>query len=229
MGGMRIIIIPGWTYSTDKWTEFSGTLKKSGRKVDTLGVPGLTEPSSKIWDLKSYSLWLKEKLKNEKSVVLIGHSNGGRIAIAYAAANPGKLSRLVLIDSAGIFHNEPPLRLKRFVFRTVSKIGKGLGVSKKSGSLMYKLAGEHDYERANLNMRETMKNLIYKDLTPQMKKITTPTLIIWGEDDKVTPISDARKIKSQIKKSKLFVIKGAGHSPFYTHPREVLRILSKEL
>lgn len=226
---MKIIIIPGWTYSTDKWIKFSEELKKAHLTPNILSVPGLTEPSRKVWDLKGYVRWLEGKLKNEKRVVLIGHSNGGRIAIAYAAHDPGKLSKLVLIDSAGILHNELPLRLKRFIFRTISKVGKDLGIPKKYAPLVYKLAKEHDYEQANLKMRETMKNLIYEDLTSQMEKIKIPTLIIWGEGDKITPISDAKKIKNEIKRSKLFVVKGARHAPFYTHPRRVLGILLKEL
>lgn len=230
MGSMKkIVILPGWTYSLDKWDSLSESLEKSGFEVEILKIPGLTEASAKAWDLESYTRWLKDKLKDRTEVVLVGHSHGGRIAVAYAAKNPGKISNLVLIDSAGVFHNEPPLKLKRFIFRTISKIGKGLGISKKYSPLIYKLAKEHDYERANFNMRETMKNLIYKDLIPLMSKIKTPTLVIWGEDDRITPISDARKMKKEIRRSKLFVINGAGHSPFYTHPHEVLRILLKEL
>lgn len=230
MGIMKkIVIIPGWTYSVDRWANLSGELKKSGFNIEILKVPGLTQSSNEVWDLKKYAQWLKGELESEHEVTLVGHSNGGRIAIAYAIENPRKLSGLVLINSAGIFHNEPLLRLKRFVFRILSKTGKKIGLFKKFNWVLYKLAREHDYEKANPNMRETMKNLIYKDLTPLLSKIKTPTLIIWGENDKITPVSDAKKMKTEVKNSKLFSIKGAGHSPFYTHPRQVLNILLKEL
>jgi pimeloyl-ACP methyl ester carboxylesterase len=43
--------------------------------------------------------------------VLLGHSNGGRIALAFAEKYPDKVKQLVLIDSAGIYHNEFSIRL----------------------------------------------------------------------------------------------------------------------
>lgn len=230
MGSMKkLIIIPGWTYSTAKWINFSKGLQSKGRKLTILKVPGLTESSDKVWNLDSYVKWLNEKLKKEESVVLVGHSNGGRIAIAYAASFPKKLSKLVLIDSAGIFHNELPLRLKRFVFGTISAFGKKLGVSKNLRWIIYKIAREHDYERANIKMKETMKNIIYEDIIPLLRKITTPTLIIWGERDAITPLSDGKIMNNQIKDSKLFVIAEAKHSPFYTHAKKTLKIILEHI
>ena len=54
--------------------------------------------------LEEYVEWLRSKLADERDVVLIGHSNGGRIAIAFADRYPEKISKLILIDSAGIVH-----------------------------------------------------------------------------------------------------------------------------
>lgn len=230
MGSLKeIVIIPGWTYSTHNWDKLSLALRKAGYQVHIMSVPGLTKISSRIWDLESYIRWLDKKLENYSKVILMGHSNGGRIALAYAAARPNNISKLVLIDSAGVFHNEPLVRLKRFVFRMVTKVGKDLGVSKKFRWVIYKLAREHDYERASPEMRETMKNIIYRDLTPLMKKIKFPTLIIWGENDTITPLADGKVINSLIRGSKLFIVKGAQHSPFYTHPKKVTKIVAKNL
>ena len=225
----KVVIIPGWTYSTDKWERFSEELEKAGTEVTILKVPGLIEQSDKVWDLSSYTQWLKEKLKKDPKIVLVGHSNGGRIAIAYAAENPDKLSKLVLVDSAGIFHNEFPIRIKRTVFRKLSGIGKKIDFLKNFRWILYKFAREHDYEKAGSNMRETMKNLIYKDLTPLMRKIKIPTLILWGENDTITPLSDGKLMTNLIKGAKLFVVRGAKHAPFYTHPRQTLKILLNNL
>ncbi len=67
-----------------------------------------------------------------------------------------------------------------------------------------------------------MLNLIKTDLTIVLRKVSTQTLIIWGEKDKVTPLSDGIKIHSLIKNSKLVIIKGARHSPQFTNIEEVL-------
>jgi len=111
----------------------------------------------------------------------LGHSNGGRIAAYFAAEHPEKVQKLILIDSAGIYHKELFIQLKRFVFKTVSGIGKKLTSSEALKNFMYYLVGEHDYQKASPNMKLSMVNLTHHDLTPFLPKIKVPTLIIWGE------------------------------------------------
>ena len=113
----KIIILHGWTYSTDKWTNFVELLKKSGFDVEVLKIPGLTEESNEVWDLDKYSKWLFDKMSKEnEKVILLGQSNGGRIASYFASKHPDKVRNLILIDSAGIYHNDLYIRIKRFVF-----------------------------------------------------------------------------------------------------------------
>lgn len=238
----KIFIIHGWTYTTAKWQEFVGLMQASGFEVVQLTVPGLTESTDKAWTLETYVEWLKEKLSAESSSasnsakatsdlqkategkqnpIVIGHSNGGRIALAFAAKYPDKIKQLILIDSAGIYHNELPLRIKRTVFGAAAKIGKKITQSETIRKILYKLAGESDYKNATPQMRKTMANLISADLAPELSKITAPTLIIWGAKDKATPLSDGRLMNQQIKNSSLYIIEGAGHSPHATNAKEV--------
>src|SRR5690349_17232860 len=98
----KVFIVHGWTYSLDKWTEICGLLRNMGIEPIQLRVPGLTEPSDKAWDIDGYVEWLNDKLKDEKNPVVIGHSNGGRISLAFVQKYPNKLGKLILIDSAGI-------------------------------------------------------------------------------------------------------------------------------
>ena len=53
-------------------------------------------------------------------------------------------------------------------------------------------------------------------------------IIIWGENDKITPLSDAKAISKQIKNSKLYVIDGARHAPQFTHTKEVVNKIFEE-
>ena len=217
----KIFIIHGWTYSTGAWDALTLELRKNGFEPIMLRVPGLTEVSEKIWTLPEYVNWLSGKLNGESEIILLGHSNGGRIALAFAAESPAALSKLILIDSAGVFHNEPLLRLKRRVFGSIAKVGKKLTSSPLIRKIFYKMIGARDYERAPKNMQKTMKNLISIDLTAQFSKIKVPTLILWGAKDKATPVSDAELMHQEISSSKLIVISGAAHSPHITHPARV--------
>lgn len=218
-----VIILHGWTTSIKIWDPFV-ELFSERFNTNLLTIPGLTQKSDKPWGLENYVQWLKQKLAKEKDkVILIGHSNGGRISIAFAAKYPQYVSKLILIDSAGIYHKEFFLQLKRLLFKGAAKIGKRLTGSDKLRNILYKLAGESDYKNANPIQRQTMLNLISVDLTSDLEKIKVPTLIIWGKEDRVTPLSDGKLMHKLIKGSKLKIISGARHSPQFTHPEKVAK------
>lgn len=213
----KIHIIHGWTYTTDAWDACVAALREKGCEPVQLNVPGLTEASSETWTLEKYVEWLKSKTEGERDLILVGHSNGGRIALAFAAKYPGAVHRLVLIDAAGIAHHEFLLTVKRVVFGTVAKVGRRITTSPFLRKAFYRLIGVRDYKRAPENMRETMKNLIKRDLTPELMRITTPTLIIWGEKDTATPLRDAHIMHERIRNSELYTIPDAQHSPHASH------------
>jgi pimeloyl-ACP methyl ester carboxylesterase len=223
----KIIILHGWTYSLSKWKVFMRMMEKSGFDVEALEIPGLTKRSEKIWDLDKYSEWLGKQIGKSKPI-LLGHSNGGRIALYFSVKNATKVSKIILIDSAGIYHKEVSLQIKRYAFGVAAKIGKKLTKSEGIKKFLYKLAGEKDYKEASPNMKKSMLNLINSDLTPLLPKVKNSTLIIWGREDKVTPLSDGVLMNKFIKKSRLHVIAGARHSPFYTHPEEVIEIIKND-
>ena len=231
MGTMRkIIILHGWTYSTEKWNLFIDLVKRNGLEPHILNIPGLTKKIDKVWDLEDYVEWLNEIINKEKSkVILIGHSNGGRIALNFTVKYPQKLAHLILIDSAGIYHNDLSIIIKRFVFKNISEIGKKLSSSEKLKHLLYKIVGESDYRNATPFMKQTMINLINSDKLLSLGKVGVPTLIIWGEDDKTLPLADGKKMHKLIKNSKLEIIENARHSPQFTHPNQVAETIANNL
>lgn len=226
----KIFVLHGWTYSTDAWQKLSAALFRLDIECALFPIPGLTEPTTHPWTLDDYVSWLGEKLDREPGkVVLMGHSNGGRIALAFALRHPEKIGLLVLLDSAGIRHNGPFIRLKRSAFKAVARVGKRLTASPFLRRLLYRAAGERDYRDASPHMRETMKGLIEIDLTPRLPEIAVPTVIIWGRRDRATPLGDGMTMHAMIKASTLHVIEKAAHSPQITHPGEVADILCREI
>lgn len=224
----KIFVLPGWSYDTSKWNNLIDKLKTEGHEIQKLKIPGLEEKIEKSWNIDDYVAWLDEKIGNEKDVILLGHSNGGRIALSYALKNQDKISHLILIGSAGFIKNDIKSILKRNVFKKIAKTGK-LIFPDFTKKYLYKIAREKDYYAADENLKKTMQNLISIDLKKKANQIKIPTIIIWGKNDKVTPISFAKILKSQIQKSKLFIISGAKHSPQYTHPEKVFEIIKNNL
>lgn len=111
----------------------------------------------------------------------------------------------------------------------MAKVGKRFTQSKRLKVLLYKFAHEHDYEKAAPNVAETMVNLINVDLRDDLSSIKTPATIIWGENDKVTPLSDGKIFAEGLQNASLHVISDARHSPMFTHAENVKEIIVKNL
>ena len=225
----KVYILHGWTYSIEKWRPFLDLLEKNGTEYEMLKIPGLTAPLSDVWTLDDYVSWLKPVVSGQGSVVLLGHSNGGRIAAAFTAKYPEMISRLILIDCAGIIQRDFKTLLRKTVFATAAKIGGKVTKSDSIRNLFYKAVGEQDYNKASPILKKTMLNLISQDLEPIFSKISVPTLIIWGNNDKVTPVSDGEKIHKFVSGSKFKIIETAKHSPQFTNPDEVFEIIKQNL
>ena len=75
-------------------------------------------------------------------------------------------------------------------------------------------------------MHNTFKNIIKENLYKYYKKITIPTLIIWGENDLDTPLKDAKKLKRIIKESKLIIYKNSNHFSYLNNTDKTYEIIN---
>jgi pimeloyl-ACP methyl ester carboxylesterase len=80
--------------------------------------------------------------------------------------------------------------------------------------LWFSRQGSADYRNSTPIMKQAMVMAINEDLTDCLSKIPYETLLIWGEKDTATPLSDGEKMNSLIKNSGLSVIKNTGHYCF---------------
>lgn len=224
----KVIILHGWTKDTGSWDKVLAALRSSGIAVELPRIPGLSDGTDPVWGLDDYVDWLEGVLPQEP-VVLIGHSNGGRIAIAFTAKYPQRVKKLILVDSAGLPLKDPYTLLKNSVFKKIATVGRKFTSSESLRKLLYKAARVSDYPDSTPNMRKTMANLIKVDLSVALPKITVPTLIIWGANDRVTPISMAREMKAGIANSRLEIISDARHAPHITHSEQVASLITSEL
>lgn len=226
----NIYILHGWTYSLDKWEPIISKLKATGLNPIQLKVPGLTAAIDKPWEITDYVDWLDQAISKEKNkIILIGHSNGGRITLNFAIKYPEKIRHLIIIDSGGIYDNGLFIRLKRSLFKAVSAIGRNLTDSELLRSLLYKIIGETDYQTASPIMRQTMINLLKSDASLNLSRIKIPVTIIWGRIDTITPLSHAYTLHRLISNSELHIIEDAHHAPFFTNPEEVTHIILKTI
>jgi pimeloyl-ACP methyl ester carboxylesterase len=224
----KLFILHGWTYQTATWDAVRKLLAERHIDYEFLPIPGLTDGTNPVWTLDDYVTWLTQKTAAYEKVILWGHSNGGRISLAFTAKHPEKMARLILEDSAGI----PPRglrKLKRDAFRKSAQIlGRFVRFEKLRG-VFRKAIRASDYANATPEMRKTMSNLVTADLSKSLDLINCPTLIIWGAGDTTTPLKDGELMHRGIKDSRMIVFPDARHSPHITHPQEVVNLVAKEL
>lgn len=225
----RLYIIHGWTYGIKPWEPAVKDLREAGIEVVQLKVPGLTYKSDKLWTIDDYVEWLKGELSGEKNPIVLGHSNGGRIALNYITKYPGKLSHLILLDSAGVYDASTSVSMKRKVLKALSKALKPLKKVPLFKKVVYRLIGASDYNLAPPNMKATLVNMINSDKNLELDKVKVQTTILWGLDDKTTPIWQGRKMHQLIAGSELTEFEGWRHSPYITHPKDLAKAIIKTM
>ena len=234
--GEEILFLHGWGSSILPFTRLINTLKVNHRVV-ALDFPGCGESDTmaEAWDIDDYCNFVIKFINavNLNNPVLVGHSHGGRVIMKLAGSKQLNPPKIVFLDAAGLI---PKKSLKQKFKAKSFKIIKwflALPVIKKySGELLDKARkhyGSADYNAAPPVLRKTLVNVVNVDLRELLPNISCPTLLVWGENDTATPLSDAKIIESLIKDAGLCVIKGGGHFSFLDSPFEVCAILKSFL
>ncbi|HID86881.1 MAG TPA: alpha/beta hydrolase [Anaerolineae bacterium] len=231
--GRPLLILHGWGSSSDAWVEVQGKLARQGYRVCVPDLPGFGKsgPPPRPWGMDDYARFvanLAQRLGMEE-FFLVGHSFGGRIGIRLTILHPERVLGLVLCASAGI---KPKRTLKHWTFWALAKGGNALlslpllsRLREPARKGLYLLVGEWDYYRAQGVMKETVKKVIEEDLRFDLKDVTVPTLIVWGDRDRVTPLSDAHIMKKEIPNATLEILEGAGHRLPYEEPEIFTRLV----
>jgi pimeloyl-ACP methyl ester carboxylesterase len=227
----NIVLLHGWGANSKKLKPLGKELEKLEWRVFIPKLPGfeLGVPRE-IWGIGDYARYVLKKARKyfcKDSFYIFGHSFGGRIAIKMAVDIPN-ISGVILCATGGISRGNP---FKRAIFFILAKAGKALLIIPPGArfwrKLLYKLAREHDYEKAQGVMREVFKKVISEDLRSSISKIQLPTLVLWGEEDQVTPISDGKFIKSKLPGAKFVSFRGQGHKLPYKKPAEIAQEIEK--
>jgi len=162
---------------------------------------------------------------------IIAHSFGGRIAIRMAAEHPDLVGKLILTASAGVRpHRRMGTSVRILAAKSLRRLGQVVGGSIGSHIENRRQAlGSADWRSASPVMRGVLSRVIKEDLSDEMKRITAPTLLLWGKDDRETPLWMGRRMAELIPQSKLTIIERAGHYPFLDRPGEAVAAVWKHL
>jgi len=189
--------------------------------VHFIDLPGFGESDEppKTWGTPEYSARILQYLDENgiSRADFMGHSYGGRISMYIAFTRPERVARLVLIDASGVRAKAPLKRRLKIAavkgLRNVLRFAKQrFGVPLYETWFIPRFASA-DY-KASGTMREVFVRIVNEEYSEEVKRISAPTLLLWGEDDGETPVSVARKLASLIKSSELVILPNKDHFPF---------------
>lgn len=236
--GENLVLLHGWGTDLSLYEGLIAHLSKYMRVVaPELPGFGKTPEPPQPWCAADYSDFVLKFLKalEIRKAVLLGHSNGGRIIIKTVGEGLTQLEvpKIILIGSAGLVREKTPAekrRLKRY------RLGKKI-LSSRPVQLLFpdalekfkKKSGSEDYRSATPVMRDTLVRLVNEDLRHLLPNIKQPTLLIWGENDEATPLSDGKTMEKLLPDGGLVVVRGAGHYCYLEQPLFVYRVLDSFL
>ena len=171
--------------------------------------------------------------KKLKDVILLGNSLGGHVALLFTRDYPQLVSGLIITGSSGLYE-------KSMVGDGYPKRGNYDYIKTKTEEVFYdpKIATKEivDEVFASVNNREKLvrtlslaKSAIRHNMSKDLPKMTTKTLIVWGKQDSVTPPNVAEDFHSLLPNSDLSWIDKCGHAPMMEHPNEFNNIMQNWL
>jgi len=196
------------------------------------GEPDAIQHVDSLWDLVLCYDELFEHLGLGEAM-LVGHSFGAMVACEVAALRPSRVRRLALVDPIGLWRDDAPVTnwmlmalqdLPGYVFREPE------GPAAKALFSIPEDPEAAALARTRLTwaMGATGKfiwPIPDKGLKKRIHRIAAPALLVWGEDDRLVPLVYADEFARRLPRTRLEVVKGAGHAPHMEQPETTARLV----
>ncbi|MBV1923543.1 MAG: alpha/beta hydrolase [Flavobacteriaceae bacterium] len=220
--GTPIIILHGLMGGLSNFEGVSNFFPPKGYRVLIPELPIYNMPLLKT-NVKNFSKYVSEFIdyKGLKDVILLGNSLGGHIGLYCTKSFPEKIKALVITGSSGLYESA--------MGGSFPKRGDYEYIKQKAENVFYDPAVATkeivDEVFASVNDRNKLirtlaiaKSAIRHNMAKDLPKMNTPTCIIWGENDSVTPPEVATEFHELLPDSDLYWIEKCGHAAMMEHP-----------
>ena len=223
--GEPLVLLHGWGGSAKSMAALARLLSESYTTY-CLDLPGFGESTNPKpdWGVPEYAQCIFETVKHIgiESCHLFGHSFGGSVSIKLAAQYPEFVRSLILCNSA-FKRTTKPTETSDSMLKQISK--------SRAFRPLRKLAYKILYPNSDLfvapQLEPNFRIIVTQDLTQELPKIKSPTLIIWGEQDTITPISWGQELAEKIPGATMALVKNATHGLPLTQPQLVFQEIIK--
>ena len=251
-GPTSLVMLHGFGASLESWRDVQPTLSEHFRLylVDLKGHGLSSRPRDGRYSLEDQAEIVTAFLDHERltNVVMVGHSYGGAVALltmlkilSRTRANP--VNGLILIDSAGYPQAFPffiealrnPL-LNAFIELTSSRFQARYTLhrlffdeSKVTPDRIERYAQFYRLPGAHYALTQAAKQILPKNVDEfvgNLHTIDTPTLILWGENDPVIPVSFGSRLNADLQHSQLHIVKNCGHVLHEEQPDQTITLMT---
>jgi pimeloyl-ACP methyl ester carboxylesterase len=248
-GRPPVLLVHGWMISHWAWRQVIPALVAEGHEVIAIDLPGFGEsdrplPPRYRYDASSYAdtlLGVLDALELPR-VILVGQSLGGAVSLLAAARHPDRVERLVLVDPL-VYKADLSFEGRAVMLPVAGRALFRFGVSRAAIRVMLRrdiyvdgrCASEDwvDYiwervnrpggvEAAHAALSTVMEPALIERSTFAVR---APTLIVWGENDRLFPVRFGRRLQGEIAGSELRIIPACGHAPPEERPTEFVTAL----
>jgi pimeloyl-ACP methyl ester carboxylesterase len=231
--GRIVLLLHGWGDTAAGLTVLAKPLANH-YSVINLDLPGFgsTATPDGVWGLNEYASFVHSFVRklDIEPYAIIGHSNGGAIAIRGLGTNTIQAGKLVLLASSGIRDAyQPRIKALRLITKTGKLLTKPLppGIKKRLRTKVYSAVGSDMLVAENL--QESFKKVVTDDVRVDAQHIHIPTLLIYGDSDTAAPPSYGEMFQKLIKGSQLHVLPQAGHFVHLDKSAEVANLVEEFL
>ena len=227
--GTPMIILHGLMGGLSNFDNVAQYFPEKGYKVIIPELP-LFELPLLTTNVNSFAKYLKEFISHKKldKVILLGNSLGGHIGLLYTKQYPKNVKALVITGSSGLYESA--------MGESYPKRGDRNYIKTKTENVFYDPAiatpelVDEVFETVNdrVKLIRTLaiaKSAIRHNMGKDLPQMNTPTCIIWGENDSVTPPEVGTEFHEKLPDSDLFWIKKCGHAAMMEHPDTFNEIL----
>lgn len=212
--GKPILLVHGWGGSSKSLSQLAKRLEES-HKVYRLDLPGFgrSEAPQSTWGVDEYSAFVSEfwEVVIGSPVIYIGHSFGGGIGVYLATNLPGMVEKLVLCGAA-IIRKPKEAKASKIIKKIIPFYPSLKDYLRPVRKIFYRVFYPQSDLLKNEQLENSFRKIINQDLSSYLSRISVPTLILWGSEDRYTPVKHAHIIHEAVSGSKLEILAGASHS-----------------
>ena len=208
-GKHHILFLHGWGGSTDSFLGLSNLFADRFVCINLDFPPfGKSDKLNQVFDVRDYFEIVCGILNanNINEVFVVAHSFGARVAIMLAAQTD-KVKKLIITGGAGIKLRSIKKRLKILKYKFLKRLVKIKLIDKN----VLKNYGSSDYKQLDEKTQKTFVKIVNFNETNMLQYIRCETLLIWGEQDRETPMKAAKIFRKKIMGSALITFKDSGH------------------